>query len=144
MNVRDLNTLDDTAAESALAPCCASTAWVGRMMAARPFRNTTTLLATAEEVWWDLSAEDWEEAFAGHRPDAIGPDGGLRREFESAAGEYAATFGYPFITAKADPAEILETCRDRLSNDPLTELGTAAVEMARVVNVRLRRLLEMD
>jgi hypothetical protein len=36
------------------------------MTARRPFPDLATMLAHAEEVWWDLTPDDWLEAFASH------------------------------------------------------------------------------
>ena len=144
MDVRELNALETSDAAAGLAACCTSTVWIDRMLAGRPFRDTTALLTKAEEVWWDLSAEDWQEAFAAHPTGAPEASAEVRLDLEAATGEYTDTFGYAFIVFAADPVETLEACRRRLGNDPLTELGVTAAEMTRIINLRLRRLLDIS
>ncbi len=139
MNLRHLNTLETAAAAEALRDSCAATAWVAGMVSGRPYKDTTALLAEAEKVWWDLSAEDWHEALSAE-------DEGDRRSTslpEDLAAEYTATFGYAFVTLATTATEVEEECRRRLDNDPVTELRIAATEMVRIVNRRLRRLLDL-
>ncbi len=133
MDVADLNSLDRAAAIEVLAGCCGSGMWVDRMIAARPFRNATAVLTTAEEVWWDLGAEDWAEAFAAHRQ---------TRQSENYPG-YEEEFGYPYVVFAADRSteELSALYRERLSRDPLPELRVTAIEQARLTNLALRRLL---
>lgn len=131
MNVARLNSLDRSDAAEALEACCGSEAWVDRMIGARPFRDSTAILTTAEEAWWDLGADDWLEAFA------------VRGE--SPAGEYEEKFGYPYLVHAADrsDADLEELYRLRLGNDALSELSATATEQARLTNLRLRRLLDL-
>jgi len=106
--------------------------WVDRMVAARPFRGATAILSTAEEVWWDLGAEDWVEAFGAHRaPSHLGTT------------NYEEQFGYPYLAFSADRStEELEALhQERLGNDPLAEMSVTAAEQARITNLELRRLL---
>ena len=137
MSLHRLNTLDESAAATELRACCPATAWVTGMISGRPYKDTTALLTNAEAVWWDLSAEDWQEAFSAHAATAT------TATPEDLAARYAATFGYPFVSSSTAAAEIDEECRRRLGNDPVAELSVAATEMARIVNRRLRRLLEI-
>jgi hypothetical protein len=87
MDITALNSLDRHDAVSVLTECCASTAWIDRMVVARPFRDAPAILTAAEEVWWDLGADDWQEAFAAH--EGTSP--------ADPTGEYAEEFGYPYL-----------------------------------------------
>ena len=133
MDLAELNTLDRSEAAAVFAACCDARAWVDRMVAARPFHDATKMLTAAGEVWWDLSADDWEEAFAAHR------DGPTTPAFV----EYERRFGHPYVVFAADLAaeESDAVYRRRLSNDPLSELSVTATEQARITNRALRRLL---
>ena len=133
MDVTDLNSLDRAAAIDILTRCCGSRMWVDRMIAARPFRNATAVLTAAEEVWWDLGAEDWEEAFTAHRQ---------TRQSQNYP-DYEEEFGYPYVVFAADRSteELSALSRERLGRDPLLELRVIAIEQARLTNLALRQLL---
>ena len=153
-------------AEALLFTCCGSTRWVQSMVARRPFRNMDSLLAAARDTWFALSADDWKEAF-GHHP-TIGDWRMAQARFAStrqlsekeqagmldaatdvletlAEGNraYEATFGYVFIVCATGrtAVELLALLRERLTNDPNTEIQIAAEEHARITARRLAALL---
>lgn len=136
MDVAELNSHGSEGAARAFARCCGSTVWVDRMVAARPYRDTTEVLTTAEEVWWDLSAEDWQQAFAANIVTPAAPS----------HPEYEETFGHPYVVFVVDQsAEDLDvTYRRRLGNDLVSELSETAAEQARITNRALRLLLEVS
>ncbi len=136
MDVTELNSRGRDEAARAFAECCGSTVWVDRMVAARPYRDTTAVLTTAEEVWWDLGAEDWQQAFADHVPTPAAPS----------HPEYEEAFGHPYVVFVTDQsAEDLDVMyRRRLDNDLLSEISETAAEQARITNRALRRLLEVS
>ena len=154
---------------AALRRCCASESWVGRMVARRPFGDLTRLLRSAEEIWWQLEAADWLEAFAGHP--RIGDLEGLRTRFAStrswSAGEqagvegagedvlealaeanhrYEETFGYLFIVCASGKSarEMLDRLEQRLTADPSDELRTAAGEQQKITEIRLRKMVSPE
>lgn len=161
-----LDGLAPAEAKAALRRCCGSERWVERMMAARPFVDRERLLVAAEAAWNGLGPDDWREAFA-HHP-KIGDKAALRARFAEtrqwAEGEQAGAiqaseetleelarenrvyenrFGHIFIvcaTGKSAP-EMLEGLRERLRNDPDTELRIAAAEQAKITRLRLLKLL---
>jgi 2-oxo-4-hydroxy-4-carboxy--5-ureidoimidazoline (OHCU) decarboxylase len=57
--------------------------------------------------------------------------------------EYEQRFGHVFIVSAAgrSTSEILGILRDRLKNDPATELTNAAGEQKKITRLRLERLL---
>jgi 2-oxo-4-hydroxy-4-carboxy-5-ureidoimidazoline decarboxylase len=145
-----------------LRSCCGAARWVDGMMARRPFGSQDALLAAARDVWSGLSADDWREAFA-HHPrigdrDALarrfpdthdrsareqsGVDGASRDVLDalvSANDEYVDRFGYIFIVRAAGRTadQMLAILRQRLQNDPETEIRIAAAEQ---LQITLRRL----
>jgi 2-oxo-4-hydroxy-4-carboxy-5-ureidoimidazoline decarboxylase len=152
-------------ARALLRACCGSSRWVERMIERRPFGSEEAMLSAAREEWFALEPADWMEAFAAHPK--IGDRNGLRsRSAETrhlaareqagvdgapenvlsalAAGNaaYEKKFGYIFIVCATGltAAEMLAKLRDRLANDPLTELRMAADEQAKITGVRLKRL----
>lgn len=165
MDLAHLNRADPAAATAAFFDCCASTAWAQAMTAGRPYQDLAHLLADAEEQWWELTSEDWMEAFASHpkigerrdgddahaawsrqEQSGLAADERLEADLVEANEAYEERFGYTFIvfaTGKTGD-EMLALCRQRLDNDELTELRVAATEQARITNLRLRKLLTSD
>ena len=152
-----LDGLSEDAARAVLARCCSARRWVEQVLAARPFASDAELLESAERVWWALGREDWLEAFAGHpRIGARTTDAGARREQAGVDGATAATraalalgnrayeerFGHVFLVCATGrtAAEMLTALRDRLANDPTTELRIAAGEQAKITRLRLETL----
>ncbi len=166
--VQKLNSLSENEARAALSRCCGAGRWLAQMVALRPFRSRTQLLGEAARSWWDLDEGDWREAF-GHHP-RIGADLALLREKYAStaswsAGEqqgvaaaseetlqalaegnrtYEARFGYIFIVCATglSAAEMLGRLRERLPNEPATELRVAAGEHAKIMALRLNKLIE--
>ena len=160
--------LDNAAAGEArrlLAACCGSTRWVEGMMKRRPFGSQAALTATARLVWYDLSHEDWLEAFS-HHP-KIGDRAALGAKFAATrhlsgreqAGvdaapdevldalaegnqQYERRFGYIFIVCATGrtAGEMLALLRARLPNAPEAEIRIAAGEQAKITELRLQSL----
>jgi OHCU decarboxylase len=152
-------------AEALLATCCGVRAWVARMVERRPFGEVTTLLRTADEIWWSLGPEEWREAFAHHprvgeQDAAAGQEsrarawsaGEQRRVADASADvrealaegnrEYERRFGHIYLVSAAGKSaeELLALLHARLWNDAATELRVAAGEQAKITR---RRLLEL-
>ena len=164
MDIDLLNRAGEDEARAGLASCCGSSRWVERMLALRPFPDVPSLLAAAEEVWWDLTPDDWVEAFSVH-PRIGEQPAGEDREAAWSRGEqsgvavadaevleelaecnraYEERFGHVFVVFASGRSaeELLALCRQRLGNDAVKEVTVAAAEQARITNLRLRRLLE--
>ena len=138
-----LDGLSEDAARAVLARCCSARRWVEQVLA-------------AERFWWALGREDWLEAFAGHpRIGARTTDAAARREQAGVDGATAATraalalgnrmyeerFGHVFLICATGKSadEMLGALRDRLGNDPITELRIAAGEQAKITRLRLEK-----
>jgi 2-oxo-4-hydroxy-4-carboxy-5-ureidoimidazoline decarboxylase len=134
MHIAALNALDRPQASAAFAQCCGSGVWVDRMISARPFADGTALLAAAEEVWWDLSADDWQEAFS-----AAGSEDPSRRAYEE-------KFGHAYVVFPGNRSDddLSALFRERMEHDRLTELGVAAAEQARITNQALRTVFDLE
>jgi 2-oxo-4-hydroxy-4-carboxy-5-ureidoimidazoline decarboxylase len=149
-----------------LESCCGSRAWVRGMLARRPLATLGALLVAADDVWWSLGREDWLEAFAHHprigESAAAASPGARARGWSAdeqrgvtasadeirqaiAIGneEYERRFGYIYLVSAAGrgAAELLTLLRQRLTNDPATELRVAAAEQAKITALRLKKLL---
>jgi 2-oxo-4-hydroxy-4-carboxy-5-ureidoimidazoline decarboxylase len=160
--------LDRAAPETArelLQRCCGATAWVGRMMARRPFGSREALVAAARDEWFQLGHADWLEAF-NHHPkigdrdslrqrfartahlserEQAGVDGAAEHVLEALAEanrEYQRRFGYIFIVCASGKSaeEMLGLLRERLPNPPDAEIRVAAAEQAKITELRLMRL----
>ncbi len=162
-----LNALPAAKARAALLDCCGSRGWAAQMAAARPFESTTQALDAADRIWTDLGRKNWIEAFR-HHP-AIGGRKAAQKQssqakrwsakeqsvvqaapfetravLEAANSTYLARFGYIFIVCATGKSteEILRLLKERLANDPETELSVAAEEQRRITRLRLERLFE--
>jgi allantoicase len=164
--LRQLNAMDGQEVRAALADFCAAPAWIERMAASRPFAAPAAVLTAADAAADALEPDGWREAFR-HHP-RIGERSAERQQSyaaqamsaqeQSAAHDasfddlsalaegnraYQDRFGYVFIvcaTGKTAP-EMLAMLRDRLTNDPDSELRVAMGEQRRIMRLRLERLL---
>jgi OHCU decarboxylase len=166
LTLPELDALPASDAEPLLESCCGSRAWVRGMLARRPFGDVDALLRAAHDVWWSLGPDDWREAFA-HHPRVGERDARIPQRERSqtwsaeeqraaarahaddlhalgdANREYERRFGYIFIvfaTGKSAP-DMLALLRERLPNDPDTELRTAAGEQEKITRLRLLKLV---
>jgi OHCU decarboxylase len=162
-----LNSLSPAEARAELSKCCGSRRWAERVAAGRPYASAGELEEAADRVWWELSADDWLEAFRAHPK--IGErkaDAGVseqarawsEREQAGAAGAPAATldalaaanrayeerFGFIFIVCATGKtaSEMLALLGARMGNDAAAELRVAAGEQGKITRLRLRKLLD--
>jgi OHCU decarboxylase len=153
-----LNALGDVEAEEELRRFCGSREWARRMVGARPFPDARRAIEAAERIWVSLGREDWLEAFRAHP--RIGDRRASGREAAEQAGARAAPaevlasldegnrlyeerFGHVFLvfaTGKTG-AEMLGLLRQRLGNDPETEVRIAADEQRKITRRRLEGAL---
>jgi len=166
MKLETLNKLPQTEAESLFRDCCGSGEWARAMTGTRPFPTVSALLDQAEKIWWNLSAQDWLEAFSAHP--RIGDQTSAPKQQERSAawskGEqagvnftadpvreglaqanrlYEEKFGYIFIVCATGKSaeEMLEICRGRLNNSADAELPVAAEEQRKITEIRLKKLI---
>ena len=156
-----LNALPSEEAERRLYSCFANRAWAARVAAGRPYDDLAALLASAESSWTEVHASDWLAANAAHP--RIGEGGGhsptvSEREQSKvmrAAGDtlaalaaenrlYEARFGHVFLISASGrtAGEILHELRQRMLNDPETELNVAAAEQRKIARLRLEQILK--
>ena len=160
------NELPSEEAEAQLLKCCGSRSWARQMTRWRPFETIDGLLKKADDVWWSLNAEDWLEAFCVHprigEKKAVATQSAEAQKWSTqeqsgiegapaettsalAAGnrEYERRFGFIYIVCATGKTseEMLAILRERLQNDPETELRVAAEEQRKITRLRLERLL---
>jgi allantoicase len=153
-----LNALAASQAEEELLACCGSRAWAARVAAARPFADAEALAATADTVWAGLGRDDWLEAFAAHprigersasgwsgkeQAGVAAADPATLAELAEGNRVYEERFGHVFLICAAGKpaAAVLAALRERLDNDPATELRVAAEEQRRITRLRLEKLV---
>ncbi len=163
--IEQLNRALPPQARAMLLDCCGSQAWVEQMLKHRPFLDAAYLVDSADRIWARLDRQAWREAFR-HHP-AIGAKRGKKvqsatarrwskgeqavaqkaeRATLSALAEankqYRARFGHVFLICATGKTsnEILESLRQRLPNDPETELSIAAEEQRKITRLRLEKL----
>jgi OHCU decarboxylase len=155
------NALSTEEAERRLYSCFANRAWAARVAARRPYHHLTALLAAAESAWTVLVPADWLEAFAAHP--RIGESGGhsptvsereqsqIRQAPDDTLAALAAEnrlyeerYGHVFLISAAGRSgeQILEAMRQRMLNDPATELQVAAGEQRKIARLRLEQMLK--
>ncbi len=164
--IEKLNAMDADEASDGFFKCCGSARWAREMTASRPFANWPSLLAKAREIWLGLAETDWLQAFGQHPK--IGDAQSLAKKFPStrtwseneqagvqsarievlealarANQDYERRFGFIFIvcaTGKSAP-EMLAILQNRLQNSRERELENAALEQAKITELRLEKWL---
>lgn len=139
------------------------------MTEARPFADVADLLKKSAQIWRNLDARDWLEAFAAHpkigatkavsqqsaqaaewsraeQSGAKNASGAVRGELEAVNRLYQEKFGFIFIVCAMGKTaeEMLELCRERLNNEIESEIFIAADEQRKITEIRLRKLLEIE
>ena len=156
------NVLEEHAAFAALHEACASTAWAGRLLAARPYGTAEDLYAASDAAMAELTAEDLLEAMAGHppigRPRPGDPTSAREQRGMAGASEelkaerlelnlaYQERFGQVFLICATGRTaeEMRDAVRERIGNTPERERETVRTELGRINRVRLARLAEGD
>ena len=165
--LRQLNAMDDRDLRAALADFCAAPSWIDRVARARPFASHGAVVAAADAAAQVVTSDDdWREAFR-HHP-RIGERDAERQQSDAARAlssreqsgvedaaaadraalvegnrAYEARFGYVFIVCASgrSAADMQANLRDRLKNDPGTEMTVAAGEQKKITRLRLERVL---
>ena len=159
MRVTDFDELPPSDASDLLRECCGSSRWVSAMIERRPFGSREKVFQSADEIWNSLDPSDWLEAFAHHprigeqttNSVAASEQSGvksaaddIRAQLARVNRDYEKRFGYIYIVCATGKSadEMLAIARDRLNNDPSTELVVAADEQRKITRLRLTKLLE--
>lgn len=161
MDLAEHNALSDEAAAELLAGVCAAPRWVDGMVGGRPYASVDVLLHTADRVLGELTVDDLDAALAGHPKIGATPSGAgaeqSRREQSGvdardsaiidalAEGNdaYAERFGRIYLVCASGRSgeDLLATLRERLGNDPETELEVTRDELGKINRLRLERLV---
>ncbi|MFI6522909.1 2-oxo-4-hydroxy-4-carboxy-5-ureidoimidazoline decarboxylase [Spirillospora sp. NPDC050679] len=161
-----LNALPPAEAESELLTCCASRRWAAAVAAGRPYGDADGLLAAATRHLDGLGWADVEEALNAHprigeraagqdresawsRGEQAGVDdaeAATRRALADGNRAYEERFGHVFlICATGLGAErMLAALRERLDHDAEAERPVVRAELAKIVAIRLDKLLTAE
>ncbi|MEV5433119.1 2-oxo-4-hydroxy-4-carboxy-5-ureidoimidazoline decarboxylase [Streptomyces sp. NPDC052701] len=157
-----LNGLGERAAHAALHEVCASTAWVERLLAARPWATVEGLYAASDAAVAELTPADLAEAMAGHPPigrpepgdpaaareqrGMAGASAELRGEMLELNRAYREKFGHVFLICATGRTgeQMRDAVRERTGNPPEREREIVRTELGGINRVRLARLVEED
>ncbi|GAB3410992.1 2-oxo-4-hydroxy-4-carboxy-5-ureidoimidazoline decarboxylase [Flindersiella endophytica] len=162
-SIQSFNDLDPVRAREALAACCASSAWVQHMVDGRPYAGPDELAGAGYKAAEELPWSGVEEALAAHprigeRAKGDSTEAGWSRGEQSGAtdaGEqtqaalaeanqaYEQRFGHVFLICATglSAEQMLAEAKRRLDNDEATERAETTRELARIVALRLRKLV---
>jgi 2-oxo-4-hydroxy-4-carboxy-5-ureidoimidazoline decarboxylase len=162
--LRLLDELPDDEAERVLRSCCASSTWVARVRAGRPYATAEQLLDTAERACRELTPEDVDEALSAHprigeraqgdstearwsrqeQGSVADADAATRERLRERNLAYEARFDRVFLVRAAGrtPDEMLAELERRLGNDPETEQSEVVEQLAQITRLRVEGLLQ--
>ena len=166
MTLEQLNGSPAEQADEEFLKCCGSKRWAQAMTEARPFADAAELFHKANEIWWKLSEADWLEAFRAHpkigekkaatsqsqqaqnwssqeQAGVAAASAKIAEELAQGNREYESRFGYIYVVCATGKSagEMVAILKERLENDPSTELRVAAGEQAKITRLRLEKLL---
>ncbi|HVH41082.1 MAG TPA: allantoicase [Labilithrix sp.] len=168
--LRYLGALPEPELEAAFRACCGSSAWVRAMVDERRksgFATLDSLRKAAADRWNELRAADWDEAFRAHprigEKKAAGPQSKVAHgwstkeqakvqeasqavldELRAVNKTYEERFGRIYIVCATGKSaeEMLAIAKERLANDPETELRRAADEQRKITELRLEKMVK--
>lgn len=141
--------------------------WADGLIAARPYDDLDAVLATSDAIVAGLDETQIDAALAGHprigeRAEGLDEESAARSAREQAAvsqadddvqeaitrgnADYEERFGRIYLVAAAGRSadELLSLLRERLGNDPATELDVVRGELARISRTRLTNELRPE
>ena len=169
--MRYLRAMPDAELEVALKSCCGSSGWVSAMREERAknpkaFASLATLKARAAELWTALAAKDWDEAFKAHprigekraeahqsttaqswsakeQASVDTASQATRDDLRKTNLAYEEKFARIYIVCATGKTvdEMLAIAKERMTNDPDTELRRAAEEQRKITDLRLEKLV---
>jgi 2-oxo-4-hydroxy-4-carboxy-5-ureidoimidazoline decarboxylase len=158
----EVNALPSATLAELLGQCLAVPRWARDIAAARPYPDAAGLLAKADEVSASLTDDELRQALADHPRIGERAAAGSRTAALSAAEQsgvdsdalagrlaaanaaYEAHFGHIYLVCAAGHggAELLADLSDRMTNDPVTELGVVRGELGKIARLRLSGMIE--
>lgn len=157
--LRYLRAMPEPELRASLKACCGCEAWVDAMVKERPFADVATMKERAGEIWSAFGQKEFDEAFSAHPRigdrHAKGTPGkeqarvadasqGVLDELREANRAYEEKFGRIYIVCATGKSaeEMLAIAKERMKNDPETELRRAADEQRKITELRLDNLVK--
>jgi 2-oxo-4-hydroxy-4-carboxy-5-ureidoimidazoline decarboxylase len=156
------NALQEREALAVLREVCASRAWAGRLVAARPCATADDLYAESDAAMAELTTADLAEAMAGHppigRPKPGDPtssreqrgmadaSGGLRAEMLELNLAYQEKFGHVFLICATGRTgeQMRDAVKERIGNPAEREREIVRAELGKINRIRLGSLVRGD
>jgi 2-oxo-4-hydroxy-4-carboxy-5-ureidoimidazoline decarboxylase len=156
------NALEEHAAFAALHGACAATAWVKRLLAARPYATPEDLYTASDAAMAELTTADLEKAMAGHppigRPEPGDPTSAREQRGMAGATEelraemlelnlaYQEKFGHVFLICATGRTgeQMRDAVSERIGNAPEREREIVRTELGKINRIRLARIVEED
>jgi 2-oxo-4-hydroxy-4-carboxy-5-ureidoimidazoline decarboxylase len=136
--------------------CLAVRRWAEELAESRPYPDVAALLARADELSARLTDAEVRAALADHprigertaagsmsAREQSGVDAQDADRLRAANLEYEERFGHIYLVCAGGrgSAELLADLRERLANDPVTELGVVRRELGRIARLRLAGMM---
>ncbi len=156
------NAVPTAAVREALLSCCSSSRWADSVIAGRPYASVADLLRQSAAATTALDTADLRDALSAHpriggdrqagdrqgwsREEQAGMDHATaanRRALADGNRAYEDRFGHIYLVCATgrSAGELLGLLQQRLVNDTETEWRVVRTELARINEIRLRRLI---
>ncbi|MFA7484059.1 MAG: 2-oxo-4-hydroxy-4-carboxy-5-ureidoimidazoline decarboxylase [Vulcanimicrobiota bacterium] len=161
--LQDLNSSTESALGQLFKQVCHSQRWADEMVRSAPFQDLEDLLAKGARAWSECEEKDWMEALDGHprigqkasgsslsakwsageQAAAKSPDQQVLDELAEAQQNYFEKFGFIFLICASGRSshEILAAAKERLNHSRSEEIQKVADEQAKIIHLRLEKLL---
>ncbi|TEW53126.1 2-oxo-4-hydroxy-4-carboxy-5-ureidoimidazoline decarboxylase [Psychromonas sp. RZ22] len=166
MSLEQINKASEVQAYSIFESCCCAPNWVNQMIKARPFNDAVSLLKVSQNIFLQLTEQDYLKAFTGHPQ--IGNLATLHKKYANTSSTasheqsgmssaekevleemvelnqiYLQKFGFIFIVCASGKSalQMLELIKSRIGNERLYELKIASDEQVKITTLRLEKLL---
>ena len=158
-----LNSSDPSKLRELFKQVCHSDVWVENMLSASPFSSVSDFLEKGSSSWAPCTEKDWIQALDGHprigqkakgsdlaskwsrgEQSAAKSDEDVRARLLEAQERYYEKFGFIFLICASGRGseEILRAVEERLPRSKVQELQTVAEEQAKIIRLRLEKLLK--
>jgi 2-oxo-4-hydroxy-4-carboxy-5-ureidoimidazoline decarboxylase len=155
------HSLSHEEAEAELMTCCAVRSWAAQVSGLRPFSDEAALVATGRKLVEQMSWAEVLEALSVHprigqrlasqstearwsRQEQSGVSDGSREAFIAGNSAYEDRFGHIFLISATGLSgeQMLAELTRRLENDEVRERAEVRQELAKIVELRLRKLVK--
>ena len=163
-NLADLNSCPELELRERFLAVCHSQKWASELARMAPYSDLHDLQAKGQSAWSHCGPADWKESLAGHprigekaagsdlasrwsrgeQATAATPDDALKQRLRERQAAYEERFGFIFLICATglSSQEILAALERRMEQSPERELQTVAEELAKIIHLRLEKLLK--